>query len=193
MLFTNLLLMASSTCLYVASRITCLWVTPLIVDSAIPYASSIKKIHHRLTHRPMWWENFLKWDSSFQNDYVLYQGDIKLASTVTKGLHTYIALRILLGSHRVWCQIYLLLVALFKLLVFILIKLKILARLFPRSWLQLSLFSTEGFSSTTSLNWVDPLRVYANRTQWDRALDLSPGASVLLREPEEDRWHSQSA
>lgn len=51
------------------------------VSWAHPHQSSVKKMHHRLAHRPIWKEHFLNKSPFFPNDSNLCHVDTKLANT----------------------------------------------------------------------------------------------------------------
>lgn len=57
-----LLCMSCSACFLRTHSTTYLpRVAPLTVSWLLPYQSSVKKMHHRLSHGPIWWRYFLSW------------------------------------------------------------------------------------------------------------------------------------
>lgn len=57
---------------------------------ALLHQSAVKKMHHRLAHRPVSWGHLVNWSPLFQNDYSLGQIDIKTKQQYTLLLIIYL-------------------------------------------------------------------------------------------------------
>ena len=55
----GLFLMACSACFLIITQDTSIEVALPTVSYALLYQLSVKKMHHRLAHKPVWWEHFL--------------------------------------------------------------------------------------------------------------------------------------
>lgn len=62
------LLGSCSASLLLHPRTTFPGVSPVTVAWACPHQLLIKKKPYRLTHRPIWWSQFLSWESLFSGD-----------------------------------------------------------------------------------------------------------------------------
>lgn len=75
-------LVAGSVCFYIAPRTVSLGVAPPTVSCTLPHQSSVKKILHRLTHRPIWRGHFFQRRFPFPNNSSSCWADIQQASTL---------------------------------------------------------------------------------------------------------------
>jgi len=69
---------------FIAPKIISPRVAPPSVSRPLAHQSSIKKMHHRLAHRLIWWGHVHHWGFLFQSDSSLCQVVIKRASTLSK-------------------------------------------------------------------------------------------------------------
>jgi len=69
---TGLLLVACPACFLTQPR-----VGTAHNGCGLPHQSSVKKMHHRLAHRTIWWEHSFIWCSLFPSDCILCQFDKK--------------------------------------------------------------------------------------------------------------------